>query len=88
MKAIEFKEQTIIIAEHQEEYESLPAHIEKGVYGTTTFCWELTLKERLKLLFTGKLWHQVLTFNKPLQPQLLQVDKPELTKVESWKKEI
>jgi hypothetical protein len=28
-------------------------------------------------LFCGVLWHQVLTFNHPLQPQLLLTQKPE-----------
>jgi hypothetical protein len=33
-------------------------------------------RERLKVLLTGKVWQQVLTFNKPLQPQLMAVEKP------------
>lgn len=32
----------------------------------------------LAVLWRGTIWHQVLTFNQPLQPQLLSVDKPEM----------
>lgn len=74
MKAIEFPEQTAVIAKDQPEYQPLPAHI--SLRGRATFCWELTRRERFALLFSGKLWHQVLTFNQPLQPQRLSVEKP------------
>ena len=78
MRLIEFPEQTIVIAKNQSEYLPLPAHQFYDIpdQGRIACCWRLTLKERVKLLFTGKLWHQVLTFGKPLQPQLLSVDKP------------
>lgn len=76
MNAIEFLEQTCIIAKDQPQYLPLPAHIDNG---RVTFCWKFNWKERVKLLLNGKLWHTVLTFNKPLQSQLLQVDKPDLS---------
>ena len=78
MELVEFKEQTVIIAKDQPEYRPLPAHQFNDRDGTIAFCWTMTWKERLKVLFTGKLWHQVLTFHQPLQPQLLEVDKPEM----------
>lgn len=70
------KEKTIIIAKDQPEYLPLPAH--RTDEGTVTCCWELTWKERLQVLFGAKIWHQILTFNQPLQPQLLTMDKPEM----------
>lgn len=79
MKLIEFKEQTVIIAKDQPEYLPLPAHrIADDPQGRIVFCWSMTWWERLRCLFTGKLWHQVLTFNQPLQPQMLGLDKPEM----------
>lgn len=74
MKLIEFPEQTTIVAEDQPEYLPMPAHVASD--GLLTCCWKLSLRERLKLLFTGLLWHQVMTFRKPLQPQRLDVEKP------------
>lgn len=75
---IEFPEQTVVIAKDQPEYMPLPAHVCKTPEGRVTCCWKLSWRERLKLLWRGVLWHQVLTFRRPLQPQLLLVDKPEL----------
>lgn len=76
MTLIKFPEHNVVFAENQPEYLPLPAYKHNDQEGTIICCWQLTLKERLKLLFTGKLWHSVLTFNNPLQPQLLAVDKP------------
>ena len=75
MKLIEFPEQTVIIAKNQPQYIPLPAYISSDK-NELTCCWELSLLERIKLLFTGKIWHSILIFNKPLQPQLLQITKP------------
>jgi hypothetical protein len=77
---IEFPEQTVVIAKDQPEYRPLPAYQHSDPEGTITFCWKLNFRHRLKILFTGKLWHSVLTFNGPLQPQLLLTDKPEMPK--------
>ena len=74
MKPIKFHEANCTYAEDQPEYLPLPVFREKD--GTVTSLWKLTLKERIKILFTGKLWLTVLTFNKPLQPLLLRVDYP------------
>ena len=76
MKPIEFKEQTAIIAKDQPQYLPLPAHFFAGAEGRIAFCWQLSWGERLKLLFTGQLWQQSLTFGEPLQPQLVGADKP------------
>ena len=79
MKLIEFPEQNIIIAKDQPEYLPLPAKRFAGdPQGRIVCCWKLTWRERMKILFRGLVWHQVLTFNKPLQPQLLTIEKPEL----------
>tara|TARA_R110002096_G_scaffold327284_2_gene521260 strand:+ start:1576 stop:1824 length:249 start_codon:yes stop_codon:yes gene_type:complete len=78
MKLIEFKEQTAVIAKDNPDYLPLPAHQFKDDFGTIAFCWKLTFKERLKVLFSGLVWQQVLTFNNPLQPQKMTIEKPEM----------
>ena len=78
MQLIEFDEQTVIIAKDQPEYLPLPAHQFNDAHGKIAFCWKMTWRERIKVLFTGRLWHQVLTFNNPLQPQLLETVKPDM----------
>lgn len=84
MKPVEFDEQTIVIAKDQPQYQPLPAFQHFDRSGRITFCWSLTWRERLKLLVTGKLWHQVLTFDQALQPQLLLVAKPEMVQGEKY----
>lgn len=79
MHLVEFKEQNVTIAEDQPEYLPLPAfRFPSDPLGRVVCCWKLPLKDRLRVLFTGRIWHQVLTFNASLQPQLLTVEKPEL----------
>ncbi len=78
MEIAQFPEQTVCYAKDQPEYLPLPAHrFKDDPQGRIACCWRLTFTERLKLLFTGVVWQQVLTFNQPLQPQKLTVDKPE-----------
>ena len=70
MKPIEFVEQNCVFAKSQPEYKPLPAY--KSEDGTVISCWRLTLRERVKLLFTGKIWVGMLMFDKPLTPIFLE----------------
>lgn len=77
MKPIKFKQCNTTFAKYQDEYQTLPAHINKELpTGCVTSCWQLTWKERFILLFRGKLWLQQWTFHANLQPQLLLVNSP------------
>jgi len=79
MNLIEFPEQTVVIAKDHPEYQPLPAHqVPNSQQGEIICCWRLTWRERFRLLFTGKVWHSIWTFNQPLQPQLLSSDKPQM----------
>lgn len=79
MTPIEFPEQTVVIAKSQPEYAPLPSHQAIGdPQGRVVVCWKLTWRERWKILRHGLLWHQVLTFHQPLQPQLLGTEKPQM----------
>lgn len=71
---IKFPEQTHVIAEDQPEYQPLPAFINHQQMIT---CWSLNWKERLKLLFTGKVWLRILRNpNTLVEPQLIEINKP------------
>jgi len=74
MKPTEFSGQNVIFAKDQDEYLDLPAHVAKD--GVVTSCWGLSWSERLQVLFTGKVYTQLLTFNKGLTPQALYVENP------------
>ena len=74
-----FGEANTTFAEGQDEYSTLKGYREEGdQYGTAVFKWKLSFRQRLAVLFTGAIWHGVLTFNKPLQPISLSVDKADI----------
>ena len=73
MKPIEFPEQTIVWAKDQPPYLPLPAFTNDR---ETISLWAMTWRERICLLFTGKLWLRQINFGQPLQPQKLSVETP------------
>jgi len=75
MNPIEFKEVNVTYAKDQPEYLPLPVHKSKS--GDVTSCWALSWKERLMVLIHGKVWLNLMTFNKPLQPQRIHAKKPQ-----------
>lgn len=81
MKVVSFPEQTTIYAKDQPQYQALPAYHFGDAEGRIACRWSLSWRERLRVLFTGTIWHQVLTFGQPLQPQKLTVEKPEMVAV-------
>jgi len=77
MKIAEIENPDLVIAKDQKEYLPIPCHRFDGEDGRIAFSWKLSFLERLIVLFTGTIWHQVLTFKAKFQPQLLTVKKPE-----------
>ena len=76
MKAIGFTGCNATYAENQPEYLNLPVH--KAEDGLITTCWELSFIDKVKVVLTDKIFLQVLTFNKPLQPLKMLGRKPKL----------
>lgn len=79
MRAIEFPEVNLRIAEKQEEYETLPAHHNEKEM-SMTFCFELSEEEKKRVAETGVIFMKVLTFNQPLQPIAMSTLKEDLIK--------
>lgn len=75
MKGIKFKHQNIVFAENQPEYTPLPALKLNSPEGEVISCWSMNLRERVKVLFTGKVWLSLMMFNKPLTPSFMSVDR-------------
>ena len=78
MKPIKFKEQNIVYAENQPKYLPLPAFKNESPQGEVISCWQLSFIERMRILFTGKIWVCLLSFNKPLTPSFFSTKKSEL----------
>lgn len=79
MKPIEFPEHNVVFAKDQPEYKPLPAFREpNSEYGEVVSCWKLSFTERLRILFTGKMWVSLMTFNKPLTPSFFSTKKSDV----------
>lgn len=83
MKPTDFKGSNVVFAKDQPEYQPLPAFIDaEDRDGTVVMCWKMTFWERLRILFTGRIWISVLTFRSPLQPIYVAADKSEVLHVQ------
>lgn len=78
MKPIEFEGVNCTYAKDQPEYLPLPVKKLEGAEGRVVACWKMSPRERIKALFTGCVWVSLWTFNKPLTPSRLSVDRDEL----------
>lgn len=78
MKPIKFKEVNVEYAKNQDTYKTLPAYKNDSPMGEVVTCWKFTFIERIILLFTGRLWVVVLSFNKPILPTFMSVKKKEI----------
>jgi hypothetical protein len=77
MKAVKFDGHNVVIAEHQEEYQSLPAYVSRNSPEVPmTFCFELDDAEKAQVIETGHIWLTVMTFGKNLQPIGMSVLNP------------
>ena len=74
MKPVEFEGVNVRYAEDQDEYLTLPCLVEPD--GRAVSCWELSFIDRVRALFSGKVWLHILTHGNPLQPVYLQTDSP------------
>lgn len=81
MKPVEFEEQNVVFAKDQPEYQPLPAFRNNSEYGEVVSCWKLSFAERLRILFTGKMWVSLMTFNKPLTPSFFSTKKSDVLTV-------
>lgn len=72
--AIELPE--VILAKDQPQYIPLPALISGSEGGMVTTRWKLSWRERLRVLWSGNLWLQMLCFHKPVTPVKLLTEQP------------
>ena len=91
MKPVEFKYQNVVFAKDQPEYMPLPALKLDTPNGEVISCWGLSFKERLKILFFGKIWVSLVSYNKPLTPSYISVNRKDVFShtdddIKWWKK--
>ena len=81
MKPIKFKHSNVVYAEDQPQYQPLPALKIQSEEGEVITCWKLTFFERIKILFTGKMWMSLMSFNNPLTPSYLSVNRKDVYQI-------
>lgn len=70
----EFSQVTVRIAEHQPEYQTLPAHTTED--GRVITCFHVTPDQMADMARSGELWVQIYTFGNPLQPLCVHTNNP------------
>lgn len=77
MEPMNFNGVNVVYGASQTEYQPLPAERRgKPQIGEILTCWQLSPDEIKKVQETGYIWLDILTFNNPLLPVLLTVEKP------------
>jgi hypothetical protein len=78
MKPIEFKEVNKVFAKDQPEYNPLPCFHKDSKEGDVVSCWQLSDEELQKVNRTKVIWLSLWSFNKPLTPSLITVNKTDV----------
>jgi hypothetical protein len=68
----------IVFAKDQPEYRPLPAIRLTDPQGTVITSYQLTWRERWRVLVGGHIWFEQLTFGDRLQPQLPSTEEPQV----------
>lgn len=68
MKPVTFPGHNLTLAKNQPQYQQLPVCYEGGPEKPMTSCWKLSLWERIRVLFRGKIYFRQLTFGNNFQP--------------------
>ena len=76
MKPVKFPEVNATFGKSQPQYEPLPVLLFPD--GQAISCWQLSDEEKARVAETGQIWLSQLTFNRPLQPVFMTVEKAEL----------
>jgi hypothetical protein len=78
-----FKEANVTFAKDQPEYQPLPAFRNDSPQGEVITCWNLSFRERLRVLFKGEIWLSLLSFNNPLTPSFMTTKKSDVLVTEN-----
>ena len=66
--------EAVVYAKDQPEYLPLPTR--RTPDGEVVTCWKLNWRARLSVMFGANFYLTMLTFNRPLTPVRVSVDKP------------
>lgn len=91
MKAVDFPQRNVMLAEDQPEYETLPVHLEtkeiivpngphnpmtKQIPWQMTACFELSDEEIAQIVANRKIWYKQCLFGHNFQPMVISTENP------------
>lgn len=77
MEAVEFPQQTTVLAKDQPQYQPLPVRYEPDKEGQPmTCCFKLSPQELREINATGLIWHNQWTFGQPFHPIMMTTRSP------------
>ena len=85
MKPKQFPEANVTYAKDQPEYQPLPAFKNDSPQGEVISCWQLSFRERMRVLVKGEIWISLMSFNKPLIPSFITTKKEDVLNSQSSK---
>ena len=79
MAPVKFDECNVVLCENDPDYKPLPILRQQSADGVEVIsCWKLSLVDRIKVLFTGRVWVDVFTAKGSPQPIILSADKDDI----------
>ena len=78
MNPIKFNGVNATYAENQPEYLPLPVKKFYGPEGAVLSCWSLSLREKIRVFLSGRIYLVAMTFGEPLQPILLSTNRGDI----------
>ncbi|RZK79406.1 MAG: hypothetical protein EOO85_03720 [Pedobacter sp.] len=78
LQPVGFPEQNELVGEGSTVYKPLPALVRDNLKGEVITCWELTIAQRITLLFTGRLWASTWTLGNAFQPLFFSTQKADI----------
>ena len=76
MRAIEFAEQTVILAADQDQYNNLPVHVTPDHERQMISLHELSDEELALINKTRRIWHGQVTYGRSYAPTWLAINNP------------
>lgn len=83
MKPVTFKHQTSVYAKTQPQYQNLPSLKLNTPEGEVIASWRLSFWERVRVLFLGRIWVSIYTFNERLAPSKVSTQRKDLYSLDS-----
>lgn len=78
MKPIKFKEANVVFYKDKPGYMPMYAFKTSDAEGYIVSCWNLSISERIRVLFTGKIWINSMMYHNPITAIFMSTKKSQI----------